>query len=159
MPNINYTLGKDFLVFTAINPTVSYYLQSWNGLGLVDGDVITGSPYGNIYNPGDILEYNTFSAVFVIDEEWKVYEDITNMAIANAPLDGESYNPTLTDIDLHIMNNTYQKEVGYIRMYNGYIQNIMNVENMYNTQDNTTTKTLTAIIKYQNHKFFRNEEE
>lgn len=159
MPNINYTLGKDYLIFTAIDPKVSYYLQSWNGLGFNAGSVETSSPYGQIYNPGDIIIYNTFSATFVIDEDWKVFEDIENMAIANAPTDGSSYNPTLTDIDLHLMNNTYQREVGFIRMYGGYIQDIMNVENAYNSSDNTTTKVLTAIIKYQTHQFFRTPEE
>ena len=156
---MNYTLVKDYIVFTGIDPKVSYFLQSWNGLGLGGEDVTTSSPYGPIYNSPDVLIYNTFSATFVIDEDWKVFENIENMAIANAPLDGSDYEPTLTDIDLHIMNNTYQREVGYVRMYNGYVQSIMNVENQYNTSDNTTTKTITAIIKYQNHKFFRNNEE
>ena len=158
MPNINYTLGKDYLIFTAIDPKVAYYLQSWNGLGFNAGSVETASPYGQIYNPGDIITYNTFSATFVIDEDWKVFEDIENLAIRNAPTDGSNYDPVLTDIDLHIMNNTYQKEVGYIRMYGGYVQDIMNVENAYNLSDNTQVKTLTAIIKYQTHQFFRIEE-
>ena len=159
MANLNYTLGKDYLVFTDISPNITYFLQSWNGLGFNAGSVETSSPYGQIYNPGDIIIYNTFSATFIIDEDWKVFEDIENMAIKNAPTDGSSYEPTLTDIDLHLMNNTYQKEVGVVRMFGGYVQEIMNVENNYNTSDNTQVKILTAIIKYQTHQFIRTEEE
>lgn len=159
MGNINYTLGKDFLVFTTLKPDVSYYLQSYSGLGLDAGDLTSSSPYGPIYNPGNTIIYNTFSPVFVIDEDWKVFEDISNLAIYNAPVDGSEYNPVIGDIDLHLMNNTYQKEVGYIRMYNAYINNIQNVENRYNTEDNTIVKTLSVIIKYQYHKFFRTTNE
>ena len=159
MPNLNYTVLKDYIVFTGIDPKVSYFLQNWSGLGLAGEDVTSGSPFGPIYNSPDVLIYNTFSATFVIDEDWKVYETITDMAIKNAPVDGSEYEPTVTDIALHLMNSTYQKEVAQIIMYNAYVQNIMNVENQYNTSDNTTTKTLTAIFKYQYHKFIRTEEE
>ena len=159
MGNINYTLLKDYVIFTEIDPKVSYYLQSWSGLGLVDGDAVTGSPYGEVYNPGDIITYNTFSATFIIDENWETFETISKMAINNAPTSSKGYNYTITDIDLHLMNNTYKKEIGFIRMYAGYIQSIMNIDHPYNTEDNTTPYTLTAIIKYQYHEFFRNTEE
>lgn len=157
MSNINYSLFKDYLTFTDVSSDVIYYLQSYTGLGFAAGSVASGTPYGIIYNPGDIINYNTFSATFIIDEDWKVFETIQNMAIKNAPVDGSAYEPSLTDIDLHLMNNTYQREVGYIRMYGGYVQEIMNVEQAYNTEDNTVTKTMTAIIKYQYHQFFRAE--
>jgi len=160
MSNINYTLGKDYLVFTGINPSISYYLQNWDGLGLTGGDVTSGSPYGPIYSPGDVIVYNTLSCTFIIDEEWRVYETLSNMMIANAPLDGENYNPTLTDINLYLYNNTAQKTVAHITLYNGYLQSIMNVTNAYNTSDNVSPpKLMNCIIKYQYSKFFRESEE
>ena len=159
MSNINYTLGKDFLVFTGIDPNVIYYLQGWDGLGFTGGDTQTSSPYGPIYNPGDIIVYNTLSCTFIIDENWKVFETLQNMALKNAPLDGSSYDPTITTIDLHIMNNTVQKEIGYVRLNGGYVQSVMNVTHNYNVSDNTTPPmTMNVIIKYQNHMFYRNSD-
>lgn len=159
MPNINYSLGKDFLIFNSLPSSVTYYLQSWSGLGFETGDTTTATPFGTSYNPGDVLTYNTFSGTFIIDENWEVFENLQNMCISNAPIDSASYNPIITDIDLHLLNNTTKKEVGIIRMYDGYINSIVNVDNAYNTSDNTVTKTITAIIKYQYHKFLRNTDE
>lgn len=157
---INYTLGKDFITFSGISTDVSYYLQSYDGLGFDAGSTQTSSPYGPIYQPGDVIIYNQFSATFIIDEGWEVYQTISEMAIKNAPLDGSSYEPTLTDITLHLMNNTYQKEVAQIVMYYGYISNIMNVQNNYSTNDNTIPpKTMNVLIKYQYSKFFRIEDQ
>ena len=146
-------------MFTGIAPSVCYYLQAWDGLGLTDGDVTAGTPYGISYSPGDIITYNTFAATFIIDEEWKVFEDISAMAIKNAPYDGSAYEPTYTDIALHLMNSTYQKEVGQVILHDGYIQSIMNVQNAYNLPDNTPPKTLQAIIKYNYHEFVRTTEQ
>lgn len=157
---INYTLGKDFISFSDISTDITYYLQSWDGLGFDAGGVETASPYGPIYQPGDVIIYNQFSATFIIDEDWEVYRTISEMAIKNAPVDGSAYEPTLTDITLHLMNNTVQREVAYIVMYSGYVSNIMNVQNNYSTNDNTTPpKTLNALIKYQYHKFFKLDEQ
>lgn len=159
MGNINYTLGKDYLVFTDVDPKTTYFLQNWNGLGFTGGDVTSGSPYGPIYNPADIIIYNTFAATFIIDEDWKVFEQIQALAIKNAPLDGSTYEATTTDINLYLMNNTYQKSVAYITMHDAYVQSIMNVENAYNVSDNTPPKTMTVIFKYQYHDFHRIEDE
>lgn len=159
MSNLNYTLGKDYLTFTAITPEVVYYLQSYDGLGITGGDMTTGSPYGPIYNPSDIVTFNTFAATFVLDENWEVYETLTKMMLQNAPLDGENYDPLLTDINLYLYNNTLQKVVAHITMYSAYIQSIQNVQNNYNTQDNTVVKNVQAIFKYQYQEFFRHSDE
>lgn len=158
MSNINYTLGKDFVTFSALGDGVSYYLQSWSGLGMSITSVATASPFGTIYNPGESVVFNTFSAIFIIDEDWKVYETLNKLATANSPIGANNYEQSLTNIDLHLMNNTYQREVGVIHLYNGYIQDLVNVENSYNLEDNTMTKTVNAIIKYQYHEFVRNAE-
>lgn len=156
MGNINYTLGKDYIVFTEIDPSISYYINEWSGLGLTDGDVTTGTPYGNVYSPGDILTYEPFSATFIIDEDWLVYEKLTSMMIANAPIDGSEYNPTLTDINLYLYNNTVKRAIAHITMYNAYIQSIQNVTNNYNLEDNTNPpKVMNCIFRYQYSKFFR----
>lgn len=160
MGNINYSLLKDFVVFTDIDPKTTYFLQTWDGLGFQGGDVSTGSPFGTIYNAPDVLVYNTASFTFIIDEDWKIFETIQNLAIKNAPVDGSDYEPSTTTIDIHVMNNTYQKEVGYIRLFNSYVSSFMNVTNNYNTSDNTNpVRTFNVIFKYQYHKFFRNSEE
>jgi hypothetical protein len=158
MPNINYSLGKDYLTFSGVDSGVIYYIQSWDGLGLTTEDATTSSFYGPIYNPGGTLIYNTLSVMFAMDEEWRVFENITKMVIQNTVFDNSSSQPILTDITLHLMSNTYQKEVAQILMHDGYIQSIQNVQNIYNTDDNTRTKTLQAIIKYQYHEFIRLED-
>lgn len=157
MSNLNYTILKDYVVFTEIDPKTSYFLQQWEGLGLAGESATSGSPYGTVYNPAGVLTYNTFAATFIIDEDWKVFEKITGMAIGNAPTNSEDYAPNTTDIDLYVMNNTYKKAVGYIRMYGAYVESIMNVSQTYNTEDNTVVHTLQALFRYQYHKFFRSE--
>lgn len=159
MSNINYTLGKDYLTFSGVDSNVIYYIQSWSGLGLTTEDANSSSFYGPIYNPGGIVLYNTLSVIFAIDEEWRVFENLTKMIIQNTVFDNTASQPVLTDITLHLMSNTYQKEVAQIIMHDGYIQSIQNVDNMYNTEDNTRTKSLQAILKYQYFEFIRVEDE
>lgn len=160
MPNINYTLLKDFITFSGIDTKVTYFIQDWDGLGFTTEDVTTGSFYGPIYNPGSTLVYNTFVANFIIDEDWLVYETIQNMVLENTTLDGSTINPKFTDITLHLMSNTYKKEIAQIIMHDGYIQNIQNVQNRYNADDPTMpVKTILASIKYQYHEFIRLENE
>lgn len=158
MPNINYSLGKDYLTFSGVDSGIIYYLQSWDGLGFTTEDATTGSFYGPIYNPGSTLIYNTFAPTFAIDEEWRVFESLQKMVIQNTVFDNSSPNPVFTDITLHLMSNTYQKEVAQVIMHDGYVQSIQNVQNLYNTDDNTRTKQLQAIIKYQYHEFIRLED-
>ena len=158
MGNINYSLLKDYVIFTDIDPKVTYYLQSWDGLGFNMGDVTTGTPFGPLYNPSNVIIYNTIAFAFILDEEYKVFETIQNLGIKNAPVDGSVAESITTTIDLHLMSNTYQKEIGYIRMYNAYVNSIMNIQHNYNTSDNTDPKVMQVIFKYQNHQFFRNEE-
>ena len=158
--SINYTLGRDYLTFTSIDPHIIYYINEWNGLTLTDCDVTVGTPYGNVYSPGDILTYDPFSATFIIDENWEVYETLSKMVISNAPTDGSSYNPTFTDITLFLYNNTVKKTVAHIDMYNAYLQAITNVSNNYNIGDNTVPpRTVTCLFRYQYMKFFRENEE
>lgn len=157
MPNINYTLGKDYLTFSGVDSNIIYYLIDWQGLGFTTDDVTTGSFYGPIYNPGSTLVYNTFAATFAVDEEWRVFEKMQKLVIQNTTLDSSSSTPSLFDATLHLMSNTYQKEVAYIIMHDAYVQSIQNVENRYNTEDNTQVKSLQCIIKYQYHEFFRVE--
>lgn len=159
MSNLNYSLLKDYVIFTEIDPSTMYYLQGWEGLGLAGEDVATGSPYGTIYNPSDVLTYNTLSTTFIIDEDWKTFDKITSLALGNAPTNTEDYNPNTTDIDLYVMNNTYKKPVGYFRMSGAYVQSIMNITQAYNTEDNTIVHTMTVIWRYQYHKFYRSSNE
>lgn len=160
MGNINLSLLKDYVIFTDIDPKTSYYLQAWTGLGITGGDTTSGSPYGVVYNPANVILYNQISFTFLLDEDYKVFEAIQNLLIKSAPMDGSPAEPTITTIDIHLMNNTYQKEVGYVRMYNAYINNIMDIQQNYGLNDNTTPpKTLECTFKYQYHKFFRTEEQ
>lgn len=160
MSNINLSLLKDYVIFTDIDPNTSYFLSTWTGLGITGADTTSGSPYGIVYNPGNVLTYNQIAFTFLLDEEYKVFETIQNMLIKNAPVDGSTTEPTITTIDIHLMNNTYQKEIGYVRLYNAYINNIMDISQNYALPDNTTPpKTIECTFKYQWHKFFRNNEE
>lgn len=159
MPNINQSLLKDYLILDGVPSSVTYYLQNWNGLGISSESVSSGSPFGTIYNPGNVINFNTLSLTFIIDEEWKVFEEIFNLIYKNAPLETDDYEKTIFDAQLHIMNNTYKKEVGYIQMYGAYIESVMNVDHSYNVADDTEVKTINAILHYQYHKFFRNDTE
>jgi len=159
MSNLNLSLLKDYVVFADIDPSTTYFLQSWDGLGITGADTTSGSPYGPVYNPSNILIYNTIAFTFLLDEDYKVFETIQDMLIKNGPVDGSAADPVITTIDLHLMNNTYKKEVGYIRLYDAYVQSIMNVQQNYSLDDNTTPpKTMQAVFKYQYHKFYRNDE-
>lgn len=159
MSNLNYSLLKDYVIFTDIDPNTSYFLSTWEGLGISGEDVTSGSPYGNVYNPANVLLYNTISFTFLLDEDFKVFETLQNMLIKNAPVDGSQADPVITTIDLHLFNNTYKKEIGYIRMYDAYVQSIMNITHDYGTADDTSpVKGMQVIFKYQYHKFFRTEE-
>ena len=157
MGNINYSLLKDYLVFNGLPSSVTYYVNHWEGLGISSESTSTGSPYGTLYNPGNVINFNTLAVNFVIDENWIVFEEIFNLLYKNAPLEADDYERTIFDIDLHLMSNTYKKEIGYIRMYSGYVQDIMNVTHDYNASDNTIVNILQCTIKYQYHKFFRAE--
>lgn len=160
MGNINLSLLKDYVVFTEIDPNTSYFLQEWSGLGITGADTTTGSPYGNVYNPGNTLIYNQLNCTFLLDEEYRVFETIQNMLIKNAPMDGSAADPVITTIDIHLMSNTYTKEIGYVRLYDAYINNIMDLQQNYAVPDNTTPpKTIQCSFKYQRHQFFRIGEE
>lgn len=156
MTNINYSLTKNFIEFPNLSYMKgSYYLQSWNIPGFTIGDTVQNTSMGPSYEPGDTIEYEQFQAGFILDEEMYVYENLLTMGYANAPQTSDDYQYTITDINFHIFNNTYTKEIGYLTMYNAYIKQMTGITKSYSEPDNTLVNVITCLFRFSSMKFFR----
>ena len=63
------------LVFARL-PSTTYFCQTVNIPGVTLGEVVTPTPFADLYSPGEKLVYETLSIDFLIDEEMKGWREI-----------------------------------------------------------------------------------
>lgn len=76
--NTNYLQANKFQVIFPRITSVTYFCQEVNIPGISVTPARQGTPFVDLYRPGDKLEYETFDMFFIVDEElwsWQIIHD------------------------------------------------------------------------------------
>jgi hypothetical protein len=142
----NYIAGSYKLALTP------FYLTAVNIPGLNFNHIEVGGKAGRFNVTGDTLVYNALSFEMLVDEDFKIYHEFMDKAVAN--INPESGTFAAQEFDFWIqINNSKGNKLFLIEFYNCRLESIGDI--MLDSQDEITEHNVTIDIKYDYFKIIK----